>query len=309
MRMTSFLFCLGLLFFVPVISKAQYIGPTAGQKVAFLGDSITAQGFGKSAGYVQLVGHALESTGNKIDIIPAGVGGNTSRDMLARLDRDVISKKPDWMTLSCGVNDVWHGVNGVALDEYQKNITEIVNKAQAAGIKVVVLTATMITEDQAVDNNQKLLAYNQFLRALAKEKGLILADLNAAEQATLADNKAKFPQLKGNYLTVDGVHMNPVGDQMMATGILKALGVTDAQISEATKTWNGLGSATQVSITPSLTVSQYLHLRALAASQGKTMDEVVTTAVKSDLEALLNTPIPSPTTSAPTPAAPAPAKP
>ncbi len=28
--------------------------------------------------------------------------------MLARLDEAVISKKPQWMTLSCGVNDVWH---------------------------------------------------------------------------------------------------------------------------------------------------------------------------------------------------------
>ena len=62
----------------------------------------------------------------KIEVIPAGVGGNTSKDMLARLDRDVLSKKPDWMTLSCGVNDVWHGATGVPLDQYQQNITSIV---------------------------------------------------------------------------------------------------------------------------------------------------------------------------------------
>ena len=88
----------------------------------------------------------------KIQIIPAGVSGNTSKDMLARLDKDVLSKKPQWMTLSCGVNDVWHGVNGVPLDQYKQNITSIVDQAQAAGIKVVILTATMIGEE---DNAQQ----------------------------------------------------------------------------------------------------------------------------------------------------------
>jgi len=48
--------------------------------------------------------------------------------MLARVDNDVIAKKPDWMKLNCGVNDVRHGTKGVPLDEYQKNITEIVIK-------------------------------------------------------------------------------------------------------------------------------------------------------------------------------------
>jgi len=96
-------------------------------------------------------------------VIPAGVGGNTSRDMLARLDKDVLSKKPDWMTLSCGVNDVWHGANGgVPLDQYQQNITSIVDQATAAGIKVVILTSTMITEDEATANNQQLVATTIF---------------------------------------------------------------------------------------------------------------------------------------------------
>ena len=97
--------------------------------------------------------------------------------MLARLERDVISKKPDWMTLSCGVNDVWHGVNGVPLDQYKKNITEIVDKCEAAHIKVMILTSTMINEVPN-DNNTKLAGYNEFLRELAKEKKLPVGDLN-----------------------------------------------------------------------------------------------------------------------------------
>jgi lysophospholipase L1-like esterase len=287
--------------FLPALAHAQYTGPTTGQKVAFLGDSITAQGAGKPSGYVRLVEKTLEAQGNKIEVIPAGVSGNTSKDMIARLDASVLSKKPDWMTLSCGVNDVWHGANGVDLPTYQKNITEIVEKAQAAGIKVTILTSTMITEDPNAETNKKLADYNEFLHTLAKEKNLPIADLNAAMQAELAEQKAKLPQLKGTYLTVDGVHMNPLGNQMMATGILKAWGVTDAQIAEASKSWDSLDSGVQLSATPGLTVAQYLKLRETAASQGKSPDELVSDMVKKDLETIVGPIAPPAPTPAPTP--------
>jgi len=66
-----------------------------GQKVAFMGDSITDMGWKVPGGYVQLVTAGLQTLGIKIVPIPAGIGGNTSVNMLARLDRDVLSKKPD----------------------------------------------------------------------------------------------------------------------------------------------------------------------------------------------------------------------
>jgi lysophospholipase L1-like esterase len=143
--------------------------------------------------------------------------------MLARLEKDVLSKKPDWMTLSCGVNDVWHGAKGVKLEDYKKNITAIVDQAQAAGVKVMILTSTMIKEDQANDLNKKLAPYNEFLRKLAAEKKCLLADLNSEMQEALKAFPAYAP--KGKQLTGDGVHMNAEGNKMMARGILKAFGV------------------------------------------------------------------------------------
>jgi len=76
-----------------------------GDKIAFLGDSITAGGAAKN-GYVTLVMEALKSEGLDVSSVPAGQSGNRSSDMLARLDADVISKQPQWLLLSCGVNDV-----------------------------------------------------------------------------------------------------------------------------------------------------------------------------------------------------------
>jgi lysophospholipase L1-like esterase len=155
--------------------------------------------------------------------------------MLARLDKDVLKHKPDWMTLSCGVNDVWHGKRGVDLESYKKNITEIVKKAQAAGVKVVLLTSTMIKEDQSNDLNQKLAPYNEFIRDLAKEKKCLLADLNTDMQNGLKKFPADAP--KGKQLTSDGVHMNKAGNVMMARGVAQAFGLTDKQLDKSAKNW------------------------------------------------------------------------
>lgn len=204
-----------------------------GQKIAFLGDSITEQGAGPQ-GYATLVIKGLEANKVSAIAIPAGKSGHKSNDMLARVDRDVISKKPDWMTLSCGVNDVWHGPHGVPLDKYQENITKIVDKAQAAYIKVVILTSTMINEDQSKEPNQRLVAYNDFLRTLASEKGCLLADLNADMQAGLTKLGA---ERKDKYYTYDGVHMGPIGNEMMATGVLRGMGLNPAQLEIARNSW------------------------------------------------------------------------
>ena len=132
-----------------------------GESIAFLGDSITQYGAESNVGYVRLVMRGLEANGIKARAIPAGIAGHKSNQMLARLDRDVLDKKPTWMTLSCGVNDVGHGVNGVPLAAFKQNITTIVEKCQAAGIKVMILTATVIYETGLqAGANKTLIDYN-----------------------------------------------------------------------------------------------------------------------------------------------------
>ncbi|MBI5819546.1 MAG: hypothetical protein HZA88_11220 [Verrucomicrobia bacterium] len=224
-----------------------------GQKLAFLGDSITAAGWGNPGGYSKLVIAGLAANGMKIEGIGAGISGHKSNQMLERLDRDVLSKTPDWMTLSCGVNDVWHGDKGVPLDDaraaagkyelrpgepakgtYKANITAIVDKAQAAGVKVMILTATVIGEEIDNDNNKKLAPYNNFLRTLATEKKCLLADLNTTFQQQIKAGGSGKP---GRMLTSDGVHMNPDGDQLMAATILRVFGFDNAQIAKAQQAW------------------------------------------------------------------------
>ena len=244
-----------------------------GDKIAFLGDSITQQGNGP-AGYVNLVMDALNANGIKAVKIPAGISGHKSNNMLERLDRDVLKKKPQHMTLSCGVNDVWHGKRGVPLDQYKKNITQIVDKAQAAGIKVYILTSTMITENAKNPANIKLAGYNDFLRQLAKEKNCVLVDLNKNMQDQIAAIKKKYPKFKsGNALTHDGVHMNPMGNIMMAEGVLKGFGLTDAQIAKASAKWMNSAWTYRGFIT--FKVKDYIKFSEKAFAEGKDVSAMI----------------------------------
>ncbi|MBN8418435.1 MAG: hypothetical protein J0L73_05930 [Verrucomicrobia bacterium] len=240
---------------VPHFAHAE-IAVKNGEKIAFLGDSITAGGWSNPAGYVRLVIAGLEANGVKAEAVPAGISGHKSDQMLARLDKDVLSKKPQWMTLSCGVNDVWHGPRGVPLDDamaktgtyddkvaargtYKKNITAIIDQAQAAGVKPVMLTATVIQENLDSKENGLLAPYNAFLRELAKEKKIPLADLNAMFQERIkTENK---PNVK--VLTSDGVHMNVEGNKLMAIGVLQALGLNAAELDKAKAAWQPLEAA------------------------------------------------------------------
>jgi lysophospholipase L1-like esterase len=243
---------LAALLLVHTLPASAEIAVKSGEKVAFLGDSITQGGWSNPAGYVRLVVAGLAANGVNVEPIPAGISGHKSNQMLDRLERDVLAKKPQWMTLSCGVNDVWHGKNGVPLDDaqaaagafekrgtepdkgtYKANITAIIDRALAAGAQPVILTATVIKEDLNSPENQKLAAYNAFLRDLAKEKKVRITDLNAAFQ-----EKIKAANTPGkNVLTGDGVHLNAEGNAVFARGILTALGCDAAQLAKAEASW------------------------------------------------------------------------
>lgn len=280
MRLLPLLVTSTLLVLSPLLSAGEILVKN-GESIAFLGDSITAQGAASSGGYVRLVASGLAAQGIKVDVIPAGVSGNKSDQMLARLDSDVLSKKPTWMTLSCGVNDVWHGAKGIPLDAYKTNIIAILDRCQQAGVKVVILTATQIKLPLTSPENVKLADYNAFLRETAKARHLPLADLNAAMAADQAANK--------RVLTVDGVHMNLYGNLMMAKGVLAAFGLDDKQLARANSSWLDQPDLYQAGAKIKLSLNEFAALETLAVKQNKSVDalitDVSTAAVKATLAA------------------------
>jgi lysophospholipase L1-like esterase len=202
-----------------------------GQTIVFLGDSITQAG-AQPEGYLSLFKLFCGVNGYEVRVINAGISGHKSNDMLARLDKDVLAHRPDWVSISCGVNDVWHGERGVPLPDYKTNMTDMVDRCLRSGAKVLLLTATPIYEDLNSPENQKLRGYNEFLRQLAKEKDVLLCDLFQAFEGVY---KTKTSDEK--VLTIDGVHMNGRGNRLMAREILRALGASPDEMERAENRW------------------------------------------------------------------------
>ena len=250
-----------------------------GQKIVFMGDSITAMG-GAQAGYCQQVIRGLAANSIKATMICAGVGGNTSKQMLARMDSDVIAQKPDWMTLSCGVNDVW---SDLPLDQFKQNMTQIVDKAQAAKIGVILLTATAIGENPTAPKNQQMKPYNEFLHQLAKDKKYRLADLNVDLQSAVMAAGGGTQSQRGNVMTPEGIHPNALGHEVMALGVLKAMGLNAAQLEKAQRAWLDIPFLCDVDLKGGLTLRQYEQLDALAAKQNRPTSEVIGELVSKSL--------------------------
>jgi lysophospholipase L1-like esterase len=299
MRILTLLLTFAALCLNPLQSRAEILVKN-GESIAFLGDSITRDGAAKPGGYVRLVESGLAVQGINITVIPAGIGGNKSRDMLDRLDRDVLGKKPIWMTLSVGVNDVWSPAKGMGLEEYKTDVTAILDRAQQAGIKVLILTATQIYLPITNPQNTKLADYNAFLRETAKARNLPLADANAAmvaEQASLEKAGIK------RSLTVDGVHMNTYGDIVMAKAVLAALGLDERQIAAAQTRWNAIPAIFETTAKIKLSGNEMAALEAFAAQQNKTVDTVVAEIAASAVKAVVTT---APVATAPVKVTPAP---
>jgi lysophospholipase L1-like esterase len=200
----------------------------SGDTIVALGDSITAGG-----GYLRDIDAMLAQQYPDLKIpkvVNKGVSGQKAEDLVKRFDRDVVALKPAFVTISIGINDVWHRLGAPhdkkVLAAYQKNVAKMVDLAQAAGIKVILLTPTVITEDLKAEGNQRLVAYVKAEKAVAAEKKCQLVDLHGMFRTALKHKPAK----PGNWLTGDGVHMSPKGDAIMALGVLRALGVPDEKI-------------------------------------------------------------------------------
>jgi acyl-CoA thioesterase-1 len=202
-----------------------------GESIVAIGDSITQAG-----GYLVAIDTVLADLYPALQIqkvVNVGISGQKAEDLVGRFQQDVVSRKPAVVTLSIGINDVWHRV-GAPHDEnvlkaYKDNVEKMVDMAQASGIKVILLTPTLIEENPETEGNKRLAAYVDAMKSIAKAKKCGLADLHGMFLAAL---KHKPADVQGNWLTSDGVHMSPLGDAAMAAGVLRALGIPDDKLSK-----------------------------------------------------------------------------
>lgn len=200
-----------------------------GDRIVFLGDSITQGGAGPR-GYVTLIKITLmeKQKDLNVEVIGAGISGNKVPDLQRRLERDVLSKKPTVVVVYIGINDVWHGEKdpkrGTSKEDYENGLKDVIARCTKEGARVILCTPSVIGEKNDGSNklDAKLDEYADLSRKVAKETNVQLCDLR---KAFLDHLKKNNPENKERgILTGDRVHLNEAGNKFVAETILNCLG-------------------------------------------------------------------------------------
>ncbi len=220
----------GKLIFFAIFIASMFLmafNYTKKRKVIFFGDSITQIGAGPG-GYIRLMESTLQKEGlsDQYEFVGAGISGNKVTDLYLRLEEDVLKQNPEIVVIYIGINDIWHkrlNGSGTEFVKYAQFYEAIVKKLQAAGIKIVVCTPSVIGERKDMSNEQdgELNMYSNWLRYYAKTNQIPCVDLRTSFVNYLISNNPNNEE-KG-FLTNDRVHLNAAGNQFVADEIWKVL--------------------------------------------------------------------------------------
>jgi len=185
-------------------------------RVVCLGDSITGwSDLSKYLKWSHILEHMLAARlgFEHVEVLNKGVGGDTSEQALARLERDVLAHEPDIVVILLGGNDPKGNAEKKA--ETRKHLAEIVSRTQKANARVLMMQYAVIPNPESPDTAWHFLDDNNDLIANVAEEHKAPV-LNLAPPMKKAAEK--YPQ---NELThaKDGVHLRPRGELIVARQI------------------------------------------------------------------------------------------
>jgi len=196
------------------------------KRIIFFGDSITQAGT-QPNGYITIIKKIMQRQNiTSYKLIAEGVGGNKVDDLYARMDNDVLSRVPNIVVVFVGVNDVWHKqTRGGGTDEvkFEKYYRGLVSKLMANEIKIIVCTLALIGEKKDFENqlDAELERYCNIIRNVAAELRLSIVDLR--EAFLKYEMQYNINNTESGILTVDGVHLNDKGNELVAEEIWSIL--------------------------------------------------------------------------------------
>lgn len=205
-------------------------------RIVFAGDSVTdmssknpvGEGLfdNLGQGYVRKIENLLVAWYPErfIRITNSGISGNTSRDLLARFDRDVVSLNPDWVSICIGINDVWRQFDCPAMtdvqvqpDEYERNVEQMILSVKDQ-VKGIILCTPYYMEPNPEDAMRKRMdEYGAICKKLAEKYHCIFIDF----QQMYNDF---FKHRHSTCIAWDRVHPNQMGATLMAREFLTQCG-------------------------------------------------------------------------------------
>ncbi len=170
----------------------------------------------------------------QMEIINAGISGNNTKDLLARLPH-VLEEKPDWVLLMVGTNDMLNSNKFVPYEAYQKNLNSLVQKLRKNGASVVLVTPPTVdslylferhnSENFQKSPKEKLEFVRTCMQDLSKQHGVYLVDVfQAFLNANIpVHNEDGLIMNEKNFNKRDGVHPTPEGYRFIAKTIAQSL--------------------------------------------------------------------------------------
>ena len=144
-------------------------------RIVCFGDSITGVYYhsGSQRAWTDMLENALQKAnpGADLQMVNAGISGHTTVNALARIEKDVIAKKPHLVVVMFGMNDVTR----VPIEIYEENIREIVDRCQGIGAAVVLCTPNGVSAN-ADRPEEKLEKFAGVVRSVAADEQLPLVD-------------------------------------------------------------------------------------------------------------------------------------
>lgn len=139
-----------------------------GQKIVFIGDSITDCGRRDSqrplgAGYVKMFADLMiiRESAKRVAIINKGIGGDNVLGLRNRWTDDVLRNRPDWLSIKIGINDL-HGCllsgrKDLAPQAYEVAYREILERTRAVLPKcqILLIDPFYISRDTAPNSQRK----------------------------------------------------------------------------------------------------------------------------------------------------------
>jgi lysophospholipase L1-like esterase len=143
-------------------------------------------------------------------VIVTGIGGENSEAGAARFERDVLSLRPDVVTIDYALND-----RAIGLERARVAWKKMIEQALGHGVKVILLTPTPDMKAHLSDPHDPLNEHAQQIRELAAEYHVGLADSSAAFARVLAGGE------KLEKLMAQGNHPNRKGHEIVAKELME----------------------------------------------------------------------------------------
>lgn len=187
-------------------------------RIVCLGDSVTKAvrpGVTEEQTFCSLLQRSLNTAARPVEVINAGIGGNTTAQGLARLEHDVLERDPNVVVLMFGLNDSWiddgKTASRLTVEQYRDNLLRMIVTLRDLDVAVVLMTPNpALAPKYDPQRNRTLRPYVESVRELAREQQLELVDLYA-HFGELALEGAKL-----NELFTDAMHPNPAGQKLIA---------------------------------------------------------------------------------------------